>query len=98
MKHSLSGLAAATLLAALSAGHAGAAPTQARNIPALILHKPHSNAVQLKNSIVGTWKVSYDGGVHNTFTGTFEVTYYDLNGNIVFQHDGTLTGTRIASH
>jgi hypothetical protein len=31
----------------------------------------------------------------DTYSGTFEVTYYDLNGNITFQHDGTVSATRI---
>ncbi|HEY1961363.1 MAG TPA: hypothetical protein VGG69_03005 [Rhizomicrobium sp.] len=30
-----------------------------------------------------------------TYSGTFEVTYYDLTGNITFQHDGTVTAVRI---
>jgi hypothetical protein len=30
-----------------------------------------------------------------SYTGTFEVTFYDLQGNIEFQHDGTLTATRV---
>jgi hypothetical protein len=29
------------------------------------------------------------------YSGTFEVTFYDLSGNIVFQHDGTLTATHV---
>jgi hypothetical protein len=153
---------------ALTAGFAAqAAPAQPHPIPALVLHAPKSLVNQPKNTVVGTWAVSYDGGVHNTYTqwhkdgtvmevadfppktgnnlivgdwaangdgsqssylvayiwddkgknlanyftksetvtvsgdtysGTFEVTYYDLDGNVVFQHDGTLTGTRIESH
>lgn len=31
----------------------------------------------------------------NSYSGTFEVTFYDLQGNILFQHDGTLTATRV---
>lgn len=31
----------------------------------------------------------------NTYSGTFEVIYYDLSGNITFQHDGTVTAVRI---
>jgi hypothetical protein len=31
----------------------------------------------------------------NSYSGTFEVTFYDLSGNIVFQHEGTLTATRV---
>jgi hypothetical protein len=30
-----------------------------------------------------------------TYSGNFEVTFYDLGGNILFQHDGTLTATRV---
>jgi len=31
----------------------------------------------------------------NSYSGTF--TFYDLDGNILFQHDGTLTATRVSS-
>jgi|SRR5690349_1124081 len=30
----------------------------------------------------------------DSYTGTFEVTFYDLAGNIQFQHDGTMTAAR----
>jgi hypothetical protein len=30
-----------------------------------------------------------------TYSGNFEVTFYDLSGNILFQHDGTLTASRV---
>jgi len=30
----------------------------------------------------------------DAYSGTFEVTFYDLDGNIVFQHDGTLSAVR----
>jgi hypothetical protein len=33
-----------------------------------------------------------------SYSGSFEVTFYDLDGNIQFQHDGTLTAVRITSH
>ncbi|HLY06340.1 MAG TPA: hypothetical protein VKR31_11390 [Rhizomicrobium sp.] len=33
----------------------------------------------------------------DSYSGTFEVTYYDLGGNITFQHDGTASATRIES-
>jgi hypothetical protein len=32
----------------------------------------------------------------DAYSGTFEVTYYDLNGNVVFDHSGTLSATRLA--
>jgi hypothetical protein len=36
-------------------------------------------------------------GLHDTsYSGDFEVTFYDLEGNIVFQHSGTLTATRVS--
>ncbi len=159
--------AVAASLAAAGAFAVQAPAAQAHPVPALIAQAPKSLAIRAKNSIVGTWKVSYDGGVHNTFTqwhkdgtaiqvadfapktgnnvivgdwsknkdgsvstflvawiwddkgkklinyftksetdtvvsadaysGTFEVIYYDLQGNIVFQHDGTLSATRIAA-
>jgi hypothetical protein len=31
----------------------------------------------------------------DAYSGTFEVTYYDLDGNITFDHSGTVTGVRI---
>ncbi|HEX3653581.1 MAG TPA: hypothetical protein VHU18_12235 [Rhizomicrobium sp.] len=31
----------------------------------------------------------------DSYSGNFEVTFYDLSGNIIFQHDGTLTATRV---
>jgi|SRR6185312_1186937 len=31
----------------------------------------------------------------DSYSGTFEVTFYDLAGNILFQHDGTLNATRV---
>lgn len=33
----------------------------------------------------------------DSYSGAFEVTFYDLAGNILFQHDGTLTATRIGA-
>ena len=158
-----------TLLAAAPRLAICGLPAQASSvhkIPPLALHAPKSlTAMPAKNSIVGTWLTSYDGGVHNAFTqwhkdgttaqivdqppktgtnvqlgdwasngdgtvshfligwtyddkgkaltgyftksetdtpsgdsysGSFEVTFYDLSGNILFQHDGTLTATRVA--
>ncbi|MEI9931939.1 MAG: hypothetical protein WDM89_15725 [Rhizomicrobium sp.] len=32
-----------------------------------------------------------------TYGGNFEVTYYDLSGNITFQHSGSLTATRVSA-
>ena len=33
----------------------------------------------------------------DSYSGTFEVTYYDLDGNILFQHDGNLTAARVGN-
>lgn len=159
-------LSATALVLAIGgfAAQASAPQPQMHGIPPLTLHGPKWSVAPSKNSIVGTWRVAYDGGVHNTFTqwhkdgtamqvadfppktgnnlivgdwqanddgsvstflvawvwddkgknlvnyftksetdtvsgdtysGTFEVTYYDLDGNVVFQHDGTLAATRI---
>lgn len=39
-------------------------------------------------------KTETDSLSDDAYTGTFEVTFYDLDGNIVFQHDGTLSAVR----
>jgi hypothetical protein len=40
-------------------------------------------------------KTETDTVAGNTYSGSFEVTYYDLQGNVTFQHQGSLTAQRI---
>lgn len=48
------------------------------------------------NTLIGYFtKTETDTPAGNSYSGTFEVTFYDLQGNIQFQHDGTLTATRV---
>ncbi|MBV8798193.1 MAG: hypothetical protein JO208_00050 [Alphaproteobacteria bacterium] len=48
------------------------------------------------NALTGYFtKTETDTVSGNSYSGNFEVTFYDLGGNIVFQHDGTLTATRV---
>jgi len=50
------------------------------------------------NTLSGTFtKTETDTVSGDSYSGNFEVTFYDLQGNILFQHDGTLTATRVAS-
>ena len=48
------------------------------------------------NNLTGYFtKTETDTVSGNAYSGNFEVTFYDLSGNILFQHDGTLTATRV---
>jgi hypothetical protein len=48
------------------------------------------------NSLAGYFtKTETETVTGKSYSGTFEVTFYDLSGNILFQHDGTLTATRV---
>ncbi len=149
---------------ALALGAGSAQAETVHKIPPLNLHAPHWMTDRSSGSIVGTWQVVFDGGIHNAFaqwnkggtsseiidqvpktganvqagswiknddgtvsefligwtwddkgnnltgtftksetatvsgdsySGTFEVTFYDLSGNVLFQHDGTMTATRV---
>jgi hypothetical protein len=47
-------------------------------------------------NLTGTFtKTETDTLSGDSYSGTFEVTFYDLSGNILFQQDGTLTATRV---
>lgn len=48
------------------------------------------------NTLTGYFtKTETDTVSGDSYSGSFEVTFYDLAGNILFQHDGTLTATRV---
>jgi hypothetical protein len=48
------------------------------------------------NSLAGYFtKAETETVTGNSYSGSFEVTFYDLQGNILFQHEGTLTATRV---
>ena len=34
---------------------------------------------------------------HDGYSGHFHVTFYDLQGNVIFDHEGTLTATRVSA-
>jgi hypothetical protein len=48
------------------------------------------------NTLTGYFtKTETDTLSSNSYSGNFEVTFYDLQGNTLFQHDGTLTAARV---
>jgi len=48
------------------------------------------------NNLTGYFtKTETDTVSGNAYSGDFEVTFYDLGGNILFQHQGTLAATPV---
>ena len=49
------------------------------------------------NNVTGYFtKTETDTVSRRAYSGNFEVTFYDLTGNILFQHQGTLTATPVS--